>query len=319
MNLPLLSDRIGSEEDYIELDEIGNGSFGQIKTVIDRRNNKIYAKKDIEFEREDDRDYFFKEVLTLYLGKIHKNLPILGLRAFLFPSGSNKGFIITKYFENGALSNYIDSNKRPKTVLNDTQKSKIIYGTAFGLAYLHKQSLIHRDIKPSNILLDKNLEPVIADFGFSTSLRILKTFNIGTYMYMAPEIYNEDCDEGKYTTAADVFSFAVMTLEIITHSLYMKGCRDEKDAIRQMKKGNRYKISSKCPENMKCLIEACWKQNPLERMTMEEVVYQMKKKNFLLPNCDIKEFMIYVEKLDQAATSNGSEPEECEDTKEFDF
>lgn len=49
-------------------------------------------------------------------------------------------------------------------------RMKILVGTAHGLAYLHEgchTRIVHRDIKPSNILLDKDLNPKIADFGLA--------------------------------------------------------------------------------------------------------------------------------------------------------
>lgn len=52
--------------------------------------------------------------------------------------------------------------------LNWKQRFDIIVGTAKGLAYLHEEfhvCIIHRDIKPSNILLDRDFQPKIADFG----------------------------------------------------------------------------------------------------------------------------------------------------------
>jgi len=64
-----------------------------------------------------------------------------------------------------------DSNKRRQ--LDWQKRYSIILGITRGLLYLHEDShlrIIHRDIKPHNILLDKNLNPKIADFGLSRLL-----------------------------------------------------------------------------------------------------------------------------------------------------
>jgi len=63
---------------------------------------------------------------------------------------------------------YIDPNNRNQ--LDWQKRYNIILGVARGLLYLHQDSLlriIHRDIKASNVLLDKKLNPKIADFGLA--------------------------------------------------------------------------------------------------------------------------------------------------------
>jgi serine/threonine protein kinase len=78
--------------------------------------------------------------------------------------------------------------------LNWPTRLKILVGTARGLAYLHEgcqTRIIHRDIKASNILLDKDLNPKIADFGlarlFQDSQSHVSTRVAGTvYAYYYP-------------------------------------------------------------------------------------------------------------------------------------
>jgi serine/threonine protein kinase len=61
-----------------------------------------------------------------------------------------------------------------------------------GIAYLIDKNILHRDLKPSNIIIDKNLIPVIIDFGFCEIIheaKISRVFNVGSPSYMAPEAY----------------------------------------------------------------------------------------------------------------------------------
>jgi serine/threonine protein kinase len=103
--------------------------------------------------------------------------------------------------------------------LNWAKRFKIILGTAEGMAYLHEESnlrIIHRDIKLSNILLEDDFTPRIADFGlarlFPEDKTHISTAIAGTLGYMAPEYVVR----GKLTEKADVYSFGVLMIEVIT-------------------------------------------------------------------------------------------------------
>ncbi|KAH8944610.1 hypothetical protein BDL97_13G121200 [Sphagnum fallax] len=105
-------------------------------------------------------------------------------------------------------------------VMNWSTRMKICLGVAQGLYYLHVSSqtrIIHRDIKASNILLDKDLNPKIADFGLARPIRdgrteIVTQQCVGTIGYLAPEyiLY------GQLSDKADVYSFGVLLLETIS-------------------------------------------------------------------------------------------------------
>lgn len=96
---------------------------------------------------------------------------------------------------------------------------KIIRGIASGLAYLHglPKPIIHRDIKASNVLLDRNFDAHIADFGLARridpSQTHVSTQVAGTTGYMPPE-YKEGLTMA--TVYADVYSFGVLMFEVAT-------------------------------------------------------------------------------------------------------
>ncbi|XP_038896466.1 probable leucine-rich repeat receptor-like serine/threonine-protein kinase At3g14840 isoform X2 [Benincasa hispida] len=103
--------------------------------------------------------------------------------------------------------------------LNWPTRQKICIGLAKGLAFLHEESglkIVHRDIKGSNVLLDENLNPKISDFGLAKldeeENTHMTTRIAGTFGYMAPEY----ATRGYLTDKADIYSFGIVTLEIVS-------------------------------------------------------------------------------------------------------
>ncbi|CAN6211867.1 unnamed protein product [Urochloa humidicola] len=127
--------------------------------------------------------------------------------------------LVYEYMPNRSLDLFI-FDQHLGELLDWKKRLHIIEGTAQGILYLHKHSrvrIIHRDLKASNILLDKDLNAKISDFGmariFASDTTVANTNRVvGTYGYMAPEY----ASEGIFSVRSDVFSFGVLLLEIVS-------------------------------------------------------------------------------------------------------
>ncbi|TKY63227.1 Cysteine-rich receptor protein kinase 42 [Spatholobus suberectus] len=192
--------------------KIGQGGAGSVfKGILP--NGKVVAVKRLIFNNRQWVDEFFNEV-NLISGIEHKNLvKLLGCSI-----EGPESLLVYEYLPKKSLDQFIFEKNRTQ-ILNWKQRFNIILGAAEGLAYLHegtKIRIIHRDIKSSNILLDENLTAKIADFGlarcFGADKSHLSTGIAGTLGYMAPEYLIR----GQLTDKADVYSFGVLVLEIVS-------------------------------------------------------------------------------------------------------
>uniref|UniRef100_A0A0E0EBB4 non-specific serine/threonine protein kinase n=1 Tax=Oryza meridionalis TaxID=40149 RepID=A0A0E0EBB4_9ORYZ len=157
----------------------------------------------------------FKNEIQLIAKLQHTNL--VNLRGCCIQGEEN--LLIYEYMPNKSLDFFIFDLKRA-ALLNWKIRLNIIEGITQGLLYLHKHSrlcIIHRDLKASNILLDRDMNPKISDFGLakifdSNDVQRNTKRVVGTYGYMAPEYASEGC----FSLKSDVFSFGVLVLEIIS-------------------------------------------------------------------------------------------------------
>lgn len=212
-NLNFKYETLEKATNYFECSKkLGQGGAGSVYkgTLPD---GKMVAVKRLFFNTRQWVDEFFNEV-NLISGIEHKNLvKLLGCSI-----EGPESLLVYEFVPNGSLDHYF-SDKNKIKILSWKERFDIIVGTAEGIAFLHGGAnlrIIHRDIKSSNVLLDENLLPKIADFGlarcFAADKSHLSTGIAGTLGYMAPEYLVK----GQLTEKADVYSFGVLVLEIIS-------------------------------------------------------------------------------------------------------
>jgi len=123
--------------------------------------------------------------------------------------------IAMEFCEGGSLDSIYKEVKRLGGRTGEKVLGKIAEGVLHGLTYLHSKKIIHRDIKPSNILLCRNGDVKLCDFGVSGEFGTkgdASTF-IGTSYYMAPERITGQ----SYTITSDVWSTGITLLEVAQH------------------------------------------------------------------------------------------------------
>lgn len=195
---------------FHQRNKIGRGGFGTVYKGI-LKNGRAIALKTLSAESKQGVREFLTEIDTISTVR-HPNLvELIGCCV----EGTQR-ILVYEYLENKSLDRaLLGTNKS----MDWGQRSTICVGTAKGLAYLHEElvpRIVHRDIKASNILLDKDFMPKIGDFGlaklFPDSITHISTKIAGTTGYLAPEYILG----GQLTMKADVYSFGVLILEVVS-------------------------------------------------------------------------------------------------------
>ncbi|XP_074340618.1 rust resistance kinase Lr10-like isoform X2 [Apium graveolens] len=197
-------------------DKLGEGGFGTVyKGKL--RSGLFVAVKILGKSKATGQD-FINEVATS--GRIH-HVNVVQLLGFCFEGP--KRALIYEFMPNGSLEKYIfreDEIKEEIVSLTWEKMFEISYKVASGIDYLHRgcdMQILHFDIKPHNILLDKNFNPIISDFGlaklYATDDSIVTlTAARGTMGYMAPEMFYKNI--GGISYKADVYSYGMLLMEM---------------------------------------------------------------------------------------------------------
>ncbi|CAL9762123.1 unnamed protein product [Musa acuminata subsp. burmannicoides] len=197
--------------------KLGEGGFGPVFKGRLEDGRDVAVKRLGRGSRQGVREF---ENEAMLLSRVqHKNV----VNLYGYCAHDDDKLLVYEYIPNESLDKLLfsgeDEGNGSQMQLDWKRRYQVIVGVARGLLYLHEgahTAIIHRDIKASNILLDNRWVPKIADFGmarlFPEDQTHVNTRVAGTNGYMAPEYVMH----GSLSTKADVFSFGVLVLELIS-------------------------------------------------------------------------------------------------------
>ncbi|TKY53157.1 Receptor kinase TMK3 [Spatholobus suberectus] len=214
-------------KNFARENEVGRGGFGVVykgelddgtKIAVKRMESGVISRKAL--------DEFQSEITVLSKVRHRHLVSLLG-----YSVEGNERILVYEYMPQGALSMHLFHWKSLQLEpLSWKRRLNIALDVARGMEYLHSlahQIFIHRDLKSSNILLGDDFRAKVSDFGLvklaPDGKKSVVTRLAGTFGYLAPEY----AVTGKVTTKADVFSFGVVLMELLTGLMALDEDRPE--------------------------------------------------------------------------------------------
>ncbi len=268
---------------YEIIEELGSGGMGKVYRVEDKKVGEEVALKVIlpgiavspkTLER-------FRNELKLARKIKHKNV------CQMFDLGEDAGthFITMEYVPGESLKSFIKRAKR----LDIGSAVSVAKEICEGLAAAHKLGVVHRDLKASNIMIDKDGEVRIMDFGIARSIDSKKLTGegkvVGTPQYMSPEqISGEELDR-----RSDIYSFGIILYEMLTGRVPFDG--DTSLTIAYQHKNepppNPRDFNPQIPNTLSQVILKCMEKNREERyQSAEELFSELTKIEKKIPTSE---------------------------------
>ncbi|XP_074334198.1 rust resistance kinase Lr10-like isoform X2 [Apium graveolens] len=283
-------------------DKLGEGGFGTVyKGKL--RSGLFVAVKILDNSKATGKE-FINEVATS--GRIH-HINVVQLLGFCFQGP--KRALIYEFMPNGSLEKYIFRNEGKEEEIGILSWEKM-----YEISCKVASGIDHFDIKPHNILLDKNFNPTISDFGlaklYATDDSIVTlTAARGTMGYMAPEMFYKNI--GGISYKADIYSFGMLLMEMAGRRKNLNPFVDDLSQIHfsswvydQFSEGKELEMENATQGERKLvkkmIIVALWciQMKPSERPSMNKVIEMlegdiehliMPPKPFLYPHEEISE------------------------------
>ncbi|XP_012630825.2 protein-tyrosine kinase 2-beta isoform X2 [Microcebus murinus] len=267
-----------AREDVVLNRILGEGFFGEVYEGVytnhkgEKTNVAVKTcKKDCTL---DNKEKFMSEAVIM------RNLDHPHIVKLIGIIEEEPTWIIMELYSYGELGHYLERNKSslkvPTLVLYALQICK-------AMAYLESINCVHRDIAVRNILVASPECVKLGDFGLSRYIEDEEYYKASVtrlpIKWMSPESINFR----RFTTASDVWMFAVCVWEILSFGKQPFFWLENKDVIGVLEKGDRLPKPDLCPPVLYTLMTRCWDYDPSDRPRFTELVcslsdiYQMEK------------------------------------------
>eukprot|EP00042_Codosiga_hollandica_P040996 m.361510 g.361510 ORF g.361510 m.361510 type:complete len:370 (+) comp56006_c1_seq1:1-1110(+) len=260
---------------------LGSGQFGQVDLahlkLLDQTGGNKQQAVAVKFLKDQSSDVeaskFLMEARILSSLR-HQN--IVSVIAVCFRSTPN--FFVVEFLAGGDLLSYLRANAATLSEESGSSQLLLLAMTqiASAMAHLEKLRIVHRDLAARNVLVsEKGLESVkLSDVGLSRTLIDSPYYRMASRgavpaCWMAPE----SITERMFTSASDVWAFAVVVWETYSYGAEPYSSMSIEAAVRAVLKGYRMPRPPACSIDLYAVVLRCWQEDALERPTFKTIHY----------------------------------------------
>ena len=192
--------------------KLGQGLVSKVYLGEQITSKNPVAVKVIDYPDDGEFVKYLRGEVEILRSVKHDNI----IKLFHHTWADNALLLFLEYCPLGDLSQYLRNNPKP----DDTELLSYFLDCANALDFLHHSSIMHRDLKPQNILVTDYKESKrlkLTDFGFSKITDQNVSSFVGTYDYIAPEMWKLVEGRRQYGFPSDIFSLGVVMEAMIAH------------------------------------------------------------------------------------------------------